>query len=94
MAQWKYTIESGKALREAIEDGDLEATLKCLMNCFHELLDKLDDEDLEDYELDLGGILYELANYDSDDDDDMETIDEYLAEFYDICDDVRAWILI
>ena len=37
MAMWKYTIENGKALREAIAEGNTEATIECLMNCFNEL---------------------------------------------------------
>ena len=94
MAEWKYTIESGKALREAIEDGDTGATIECLIKCFRELWDKLDEEDLEDYEIDIEEIVNALTDYNPSDEDDTETIDEYLEEFYNLCDDVRAWISI
>ena len=95
MAKWKYTIKNGKALREAIEDGDSAATIECLMNCFNELWSLLDEEDLEDYDIDLENIVDTLSfwsAYHSSDEDDTEIIDDYLAEFYDICDNVRAWI--
>ena len=92
MAQWKYTIKSGKALREAIEDGDTDATIECLIKCFRELWEKLSEEDLEDYEIDIEEVVNALNVYMPSDEDDTEIIDEYLDEFYRICDDVRAWI--
>lgn len=96
MAQWKYTIKSGSDLRESIEEGNTEETVECLIRCFNELWNKLDEEDLEDYDEELEDIIDELVAYeDSDyDEDDTETIDSYLEQFYDICDAVRAWISI
>lgn len=93
MAQWKYTIESGKSLREAIENGDTMQTVKCLLKCYKELRNKLSDEDSEDYEYDIADTIGVLMSYElSPDEDDEENINYYLEEFYDICDAVRAWI--
>ena len=50
MAMWKYTINSGTALREAIEDGDTIETVKCLINCYKELMKKMSNEDIAYYE--------------------------------------------
>lgn len=93
MAKWKYTINSGSALREAIDNEDTEQVVKCLLLCYKELLDKLDEWDKEDYEIDIHdsiGVLkaYELCH----DDDDEDNVNYYLEEFYDICDDVRAFV--
>ena len=99
MAQWKYTIKSGKALREAIDEGDTMQTVECLLKCYEELRDKLSDEDnvfyedYEEYEYDIADNRGMLMLYQLDPDEyDEEDIDNYLAEFYDICDNVRAWI--
>lgn len=93
MAQWRYIIKSGTALRNAIAEGNTEDALKCLIKCFKELQNNLDNEDLEDYDEDLEDIIGTLTEYiPSDDEEDTEAIDSYLEQFYDICDDVRAWI--
>jgi hypothetical protein len=42
MAKWNYIIKSGVALREAINDGNIEQVIYHLSQCYHELLDKLD----------------------------------------------------
>ena len=87
MAQWNYTLKWGKHLREAIYDEDVEMVVKCLIACYRELLNKLSDEDKEWKEFDIEQEIFCLECYDEDED-----IDGYLAEFYDICDDVRAWV--
>lgn len=93
MAQWKYTITGGTALREAIEDGGTEQTVECLLQCCSELYNKLSKADLEDYDYELEDIIESLKMWTpSDDEDDTEIIDTYLGDFYDICDSVRAWI--
>lgn len=93
MAQWKYTITSGTALREAIYDGDTERTVECLLKCCSELHNKLSEEDLEDCSYELEDIIESLKVYTpSDDEDDTENIDAYLGDFYDICDSVRAFV--
>ena len=48
---WKYKLKSGSALREAINNEDMEQVVKCLLLCYRELLDKLDEWDAEDYEI-------------------------------------------
>lgn len=94
MAMWKYTITNGTALREAIEDGSTEETVKCLAKCYKELISKLYKGDKEDFEYDIEDTIYTLDSYEfsSDYEEDEENIDYYLAEFYDICDSVRAFI--
>ncbi len=93
MAMWKYTIQNGTALREAIYDGNTEQTVKCLLQCYKELRDKLSDEDMEDYEYDIADTIGVLMSYEMCPcEDDEENINYYLTEFYDICDDVRAFI--
>lgn len=87
---WKYTLNSGSALREAIDDGNLEQTRECLLLCYKELLDKLSNEDAEIYRFDICDEYYSLEVCDLDE----ESIDDYLARFYDICDDVRAFVTI
>lgn len=91
MAQWNYTLRWGKQLREAIEIEDTEMAIKCLIACYRELLNKLSDEDKDCYECEIEDAISSLEICDEDDDDE---IDYYLSEFYDICDDVRAWIAI
>ena len=95
MAQWKYTITSGTALREAIYDGDTERTVACLLACCSELYNKLSKAALENYDYELEDIIESLKMWTpSDDEDDTEIIDTYLGDFYEICDSVRAWISI
>ncbi len=90
MANWDYTIHKGKLLREAIEDEDTELVVKCLIACYKELLLKLSDEDKEWKEFDIEDNIALLESYDEDEDD----IDDRLSDFYDICDELRAWISI
>ena len=93
MTRWKYTLNSGSALREAIDNDDLEQVVKCLLLCYQELLDKLDEWDEQDYEFDIQvsvGVLQAHELYH--DEDDEECVDDYLEEFYDLCDELRAWI--
>jgi hypothetical protein len=93
MARWKYTLNSGSALREAIDNDDMEQVVKCLLLCYKELLDKLDEWDEADYEIDINdsiGVLmaYELCH----DEDDEDYINDQLEEFYDLCDELRAFV--
>lgn len=91
MAQWNYTLHWGKQLREAIQDEDAEMVVKCLIACYRELLNKLSDEDRDWKEFDIEDGIACLENCDEDDEDE---IDFCLADFYDICDDVGAWVAI
>lgn len=93
MANWIYTIKGGKALHEAIENEDEQLVVKCLLQCYRELYGKLSDEDKEWKGWDIEDEIETLTHFDADcyEDDD---IDYYLDEFYDLCDDLRAWITI
>ena len=93
MVKWKYKINNGTALREAINNDDVEQVAKCLLLCYEELLNKLDEDDEADYEIDIHdsiGVLkaYELCH----DEDDEDYINDLLEEFYDLCDELRAWV--
>ena len=43
MANWKYKLSSGTALREAIQDDDSRETLLALKKCYKELNSLLPD---------------------------------------------------
>ena len=87
MSKWEYTLASGKALHEAIENEDAQLTVKCLLKCYNELYGKLTDEDKEWKGWDIEDTIFNIENFDEDED-----VDDYLEEFYDLCDDLRAWI--
>lgn len=89
MTKWNYTLHWGKSLREAIKDEDTEMVVKCLIACYRELLNKLSDEDRDWKEFDIEEEIFCLESF-----EEEEDVDGYLEEFYDICDDVRAWIAI
>lgn len=93
MAMWKFTITNGTTLREAIEDGNSAATVEALIVCFKELYSKLSAEDKDYYEFDIEDHIESLSIWNADENDD-EDIDDHLAEFYDICDSVRAFVAI
>lgn len=89
----KYKLKSGSALREAICNEDIKQTAECLRNCCIELNRKLRGEDKSDYALDLDDMYVSLECYEfGNDEEDEENINCYLADFYDICDSVGAWI--
>ena len=89
MGKWNYTLRFGKNLRDAIDSEDVEAVVKCLIACYRELLNKLSDEDKDFCEIDIEDAIFNLENFDPDED-----VDEYLAYFYDLCDDLGAWVAI
>ena len=91
MAKWEYTLTSGKALRDAIENEDAQLTIKCLLKCYKELYDKLSDEDKEWKGFDIEDTIEILTYYEADPDEE-DDVNYYLDEFYNICDDLRAWI--
>lgn len=92
MAKWKYTIKSGVSLREAIDNEDTEQAVKCLLSCYKELLDKLNEWDEQDYETDIHDSIGVLMAYELCSDDDEDFINDALAEFYDLCDELGAWV--
>ena len=89
MAKWNYTIISGTALRKAIYNDDIEETIVCLYQCYQELLSKLSDEDKEWKQYDIEDTIEFLGNSEDLDEDD---VNYYLNEFYDLCDDLRAFV--
>ena len=91
MTRWKYTIKSGVALREAIDNEDMEQVVKCLLLCYKELQSKLTDEDKAYREYDIEDTIEVLTLYALDPDDE-DNVNYYLEEFYDLCDELRAWI--
>ena len=91
MVKWDYTLTSGKWLRDAIEDGDEQLVVKCLLRCYKELYGKLTDEDKEWRGYDIEDTIEILTFYEIDPDDE-DNIDYYLEEFYDLCDELRAWV--
>lgn len=91
MSKWNYTIDSGKALHDAINQSDEQLTVKCLLACYKELYDKLNDEDKGWRGYDIEDTIEILTYYNADPDDE-DDIDYYLEEFYNLCDELRAWI--
>lgn len=91
MAKWEYVLTKGKALRGAIESGDTELVVKCLLACYQELYAKLSDEDKEWKGYDIEDAIDSLTYYEPDSEYE-DDIDDYLDEFYNMCDELRAWI--
>lgn len=91
---WKYKIKNGSALREAIDNEDVEQVVKCLLSCCIELNRKLRGEDKSNYTLELDDIFTGLTclELDEDEEENEEVINNYLYDFYDICDDVKAFV--
>ena len=100
MEKWNYTLHLGKNLHEAIDSGDIKATAKCLIACYRELLNKLSDEDKEWFEFDINEAIERISVFIDCIDrvgieyEDQDECDAYLEDFYDIRDDLRAWISI
>ena len=92
MGRWRYTLKNGKALRAAIYDGDYDAIVDTLEDCFREINRALpDDYDEYDLERDLDDIEILRENID-DCDADEDDIDYKLSELYDLCDGLRVWV--
>ena len=91
---WKYTLKSGFALREAIDNEDIKQVVECLLHCCVELNRKLRGEDKSDYALELDDMYVALTCFEinEDEEENEEEINSYLADFYDICDSVRAFV--
>ena len=87
MAKWEYTITNGRGLHQAIWNEEEQLVVKYLLACYNELYAKLSDEDKEWRGYDIEDAIFNLENFDEDED-----IDGYLEEFYDLCDELRAWI--
>ena len=92
MAKWNYTLRWGTYLREAIDDGDVEMTVKCLICCYRELLNKMPKEDKEWKQFDIEDAISSLECYDIY--DECGDVDDYLDDFYNLCDELGAWVAI
>lgn len=97
--RWTYTLKSGKALREAIDNDDNLATLEALKACWQEIHDNYPDS-YDDYDLerDLADIENEMDNimnfddYDLTDEDIEDNINYMLDNLYDFCDGYNIWV--
>lgn len=95
MAKWIYTLESGSALGDAIDNDELELTAQCILHCLEELVNKLSDEDRAWKGFDIEDLAESINSFLGDGNDEeeaVEIINNFLSDFYDICDDVRAWV--
>lgn len=91
---WKYKIKNGSALRKAIDNEDAEQVVKYLLSCCIELNRKLRGKDKSNYTLALDDIFTALTcfEFNEDEEENEEVINNYLADFYDICNDVKAFV--
>jgi hypothetical protein len=72
----------------------MEQVVKCLLLCYKELKNKLSEEDSEWYADDIIDTIDTLNYIDSIGvaAEDEDEINNHLADFYDLCDELRAWI--
>jgi hypothetical protein len=91
MAKWEYTLTNGKALHNAISKCNIELVVECLLECYKELYAKLTDEDKEWRGFDIEDAIETLTYFDADEAED-DDVDYYLDDFYNLCDELRAWI--
>ena len=93
MGKWRYVLKNGKALRSAIDDGDYDAIVDRLEDCFKEINRALpDDYDEAELERDLEDIEILRENIEDDPDSAEDEIDYELSGFYDLCDGLRVWV--
>jgi hypothetical protein len=91
MAHWDYTITNGTILHTAIENGSTKETIDALIMCLDELYSKLTSEDKAYIGYDIEDMTEVLKYMDASETNEDE-LDDYLADFYDMCDSLRAWI--
>lgn len=99
MATWKYSVESGNVLREAVHEWDLDNILGLLRGIYREIHEELpnvlDEYDLEDVlsEIDITeGTVYSHYEGEVDEEDVEDEINGLLRDLYDFCDINRIWI--
>ena len=82
--KWDYKLKSGKKLRKALFDEDVDKIIDALYDCYAELLDAgfIDEDDYDRY----------TEDFDFYDADDVESIDYELDNLYDLCDSLRVWV--
>jgi len=98
MSKWAVTLNSGKALREAIDEEDVIKCFECLKACYQELHDKL-PESFTDVDLDMAleDIDIQLSDFQDPEDPDAyedaeDELNYLLDDFYDLCDNLRVWV--
>lgn len=87
MANWRYTLKCGSALREAIADEDYDRVLDNLKTAWTEIHTQFPDE-YADYELENDLEDIEAIREDTSE----EEIDYLLSNLYDYCDATRIWV--
>lgn len=87
MAKWEYTIKNGLKLREAIDSYNLEGVRDQLIECYAELAEKMGETSLAEFIDEKIDNLRMMTTVNED-------IDFELAEFYEFCDTIRAWVAI
>ena len=86
---WKYELQSTDELMQAIDSEDYVGVINALRDCYQELLDVelITPEDFDNYTED-----FDLYGDFSDWDDPESTVNYELEQFYDLCDNIRAWV--
>lgn len=91
---WNVTIISGSKLRNAIESEDITEIIPSLIDCYKELASKVNDVDRYAEE-DIAELEFILQDYNSgeiDDEEAEDAVDYKLSGFYDLCDNVGAFV--
>ena len=94
MAKWNYTIRGGKFLREAIDEGNINRVVSCLLQCYRELFNVLSEEDKDWKGFDIEDAIEIIASEALEFYHDEDEVDDYLEVFYDLCDELGAWVAI
>ena len=99
MSKWKFKINNGVLLRDAIEDDNNAETLNMLRKCWSEIHEIIPDvytqDELEDDIADIENQLDNLENYEDYGmtiEDCQDEINWLLEKFYDYCDDMGIWV--
>ena len=85
MAHWRKRYEKFSDVRELIEDGKSKEVMDVLYEICNEFADS-DDSFAEDFETLAEDIDAEREDYDE------GTVDFYLTEFYELCDNAGIWL--
>lgn len=98
MANWRYKLKHGAALRKAIADEDYELVISELKECFKELHTAIpEDYNEDDLECDIADIedfeyMVEYIEDEGDEEDLINEVDSKLNDLYDLCDALRVWV--
>lgn len=95
--KWEVRLESGKALRQAIDGEDGEEIKEALKNCYKEINRKMPEEFDED---ELESMLDDLDMADFSENEEVgvdaeeaeDNVNAYLGDFYDFCDGYNIWV--